>query len=74
VAPPARTIKALLHGTWLGHALHPVISTAASGAQRVGLLLDLGGAPHAGDQGLTMAGISLVRVTTSELVSRRSEG
>lgn len=37
---PARTIADLLHGTWLGHPLHPVLTDLAIGAWSFGALFD----------------------------------
>ncbi len=38
---PVPLVKDLLHGTWLGHALHPVITDVPVGALTVTLFLDL---------------------------------
>lgn len=41
VLRPVPFVKDLLHGTWLGHALHPVITDVPVGALTVALFLDL---------------------------------
>jgi nitrite reductase/ring-hydroxylating ferredoxin subunit/uncharacterized membrane protein len=38
---PARTVADLLHGTWLGHPLHPVLTDATVGAWTFGAVFDL---------------------------------
>jgi nitrite reductase/ring-hydroxylating ferredoxin subunit/uncharacterized membrane protein len=38
---PGRGLKTLLHGTWLGHPLHPVITDIPLGAWTLALLFDL---------------------------------
>jgi hypothetical protein len=38
---PARQLKDVLHGTWLGHSLHPVLTDLPIGAWTTTLLLDL---------------------------------
>lgn len=38
---PVPLVKDLLHGTWLGHALHPVITDVPVGALTAALFLDL---------------------------------
>ena len=42
--PEARPIKDFLHGTWLGHSLHPVLTDLPIGFWSGSLLLDLVGA------------------------------
>src|ERR1700737_429346 len=42
--PEATTVKDFLHGTWLGHALHPVLTDIPIGFWTGSLLLDLVGA------------------------------
>jgi nitrite reductase/ring-hydroxylating ferredoxin subunit len=42
--PEARPVKDVLHGTWLGHALHPVLTDLPIGFWSSSLLLDLVGA------------------------------
>ena len=39
--PARRTIKNFLHGTWLGHPLHPVLTDIPLGAWTAALLLDV---------------------------------
>lgn len=58
--PPARTVKDILHGIWLGHALHPVLTDVPIGAWSVGLLLDLGDARQAADRVITIGVVSAV--------------
>jgi nitrite reductase/ring-hydroxylating ferredoxin subunit/uncharacterized membrane protein len=43
-APEAQPVKDLLHGRWLGHALHPVLTDLPIGFWTGSLLLDLTGA------------------------------
>ena len=43
-APEVRPAKDFLHGTWLGHALHPVLTDVPIGLWTGSLLLDLVGA------------------------------
>ncbi len=38
---PGQTLKSLLHGTWLGHALHPVIVDIPLGAWTTAIIADL---------------------------------
>jgi len=38
---PGRTLKSFLHGAWLGHALHPVITDVPLGAWTVAVVADL---------------------------------
>ena len=38
---PSRSLKTLLHGTWLGHPLHPVITDIPLGAWTLALLFDI---------------------------------
>lgn len=45
VLRPLPLVKDLLHGTWLGHALHPAISDVPVGAFTAALFLDLIGEP-----------------------------
>jgi hypothetical protein len=42
--PEAAPVKDFLHGTWLGHALHPVLTDLPIGFWTSSLLLDLVGA------------------------------
>src|SRR5438445_7617459 len=41
VGPAGREIKNLLHGTWLGHPLHPVLTDIPIGAWTAALALDV---------------------------------
>jgi nitrite reductase/ring-hydroxylating ferredoxin subunit/uncharacterized membrane protein len=43
-APEAQPVKDVLHGRWLGHALHPVLTDVTLGLWTSSLLLDLVGA------------------------------
>src|SRR5687767_4782936 len=45
VLRPVPLLKDFLHGTWLGHALHPVITDVPVGALTAALFLDLIGQP-----------------------------
>ena len=38
---PMPVVKDFLHGTWLGHALHPMVTDVAVGGLTVGLVLDV---------------------------------
>jgi nitrite reductase/ring-hydroxylating ferredoxin subunit/uncharacterized membrane protein len=38
---PGRSLKTLLHGTWLGHPLHPVLTDIPIGAWTIAILFDL---------------------------------
>jgi nitrite reductase/ring-hydroxylating ferredoxin subunit/uncharacterized membrane protein len=58
--PPARAGKDALHGTWLGHALHPALTDVPIGAWSVGLLLDLGNARQVADRVITIGVVSAV--------------
>lgn len=53
----AREIKNLLHGTWLGHPLHPVLTNIPVGAWTAAAVLDLIGADDAAD---TAVGLGLL--------------
>src|SRR5688500_20092113 len=46
---PGRTLKDLLHGTWLGHPLHSALSDVPIGAWWTGALLDLFGLRRAAE-------------------------
>ena len=41
VLRPIPIVKDFLHGTWLGHSLHPMVTDVAVGALTVGIVLDL---------------------------------
>ncbi|HEX4743558.1 MAG TPA: Rieske 2Fe-2S domain-containing protein [Candidatus Limnocylindria bacterium] len=41
VLRPVPLLKDFLHGTWLGHALHPMVTDVAVGGLTVGIVLDL---------------------------------
>jgi nitrite reductase/ring-hydroxylating ferredoxin subunit/uncharacterized membrane protein len=64
---PGRTIADLLHGTWLGHPLHPVLTDVTIGAWSMGTLMDAIGhvtdsdySRQAADQLMTIGMISAV--------------
>lgn len=66
--PVGRPVKNFLHGTWLGHPLHPVLTDVPLGAWTAGLILDLfdsfderGGYKRGADAALTigLAGAAL---------------
>ena len=46
---PMRPIKDVLHGTWLGHPLHPAVTDVPIGVMTVSILLDIVGQPAAAD-------------------------
>jgi nitrite reductase/ring-hydroxylating ferredoxin subunit/uncharacterized membrane protein len=46
---PARDVADILHGTWLGHPLHPVLTDVVVGAFSLGGLLDLASVMGGGD-------------------------
>jgi nitrite reductase/ring-hydroxylating ferredoxin subunit/uncharacterized membrane protein len=48
---PGRIVKNALHGTWLGHPLHPVLTDVPLGAWTAALALDLLDAPGNGRPG-----------------------
>ncbi len=52
--PPARKLADLLHGTWLGHPLHAVLTDVTVGAFSLGTLFDLLG-EMTGDDGMRQA-------------------
>ncbi len=51
----ARTIADILHGTWLGHPLHPVLTDIPIGAWTVGMLCDLVAAQQGSAEAARMA-------------------
>lgn len=62
---PARRVADLLHGTWLGHPLHSVLTDVTIGAWMFGSLMDLvsltrraGGARRAADRLITIGTVS----------------
>jgi nitrite reductase/ring-hydroxylating ferredoxin subunit/uncharacterized membrane protein len=65
--PPARRAADLLHGTWLGHPLHPVLTDVTIGAWLFGSVLDLlslgrrsRGTERAADKLITLGTLSAV--------------
>lgn len=52
-----RVIRDLLHGTWLGHPLHPLLTDLPIGALTVALILDLIGNPD-GANWATLIGVA----------------
>lgn len=54
---PMPLVKDLLHGTWLGHALHPAITDVPVGALTAALFLDLIGEPD-GAKWATLVGFA----------------
>src|ERR1700694_4651425 len=38
---PGRTLKTFMHGTWLGHPLHPVLTDIPIGAWTIAVIFDL---------------------------------
>ena len=58
VLPKGRTRDAL-HGTWLGHPLHPVLTDVPIGAWSSALLLDLAGGERAQRASQTLVGAGL---------------
>ena len=52
---PGRVVKDLLHGVWLGHPLHPVLTDVPIGAWTVAQALDLMSAAKGGDEKLDSA-------------------
>ncbi|HEX6347838.1 MAG TPA: Rieske 2Fe-2S domain-containing protein [Candidatus Dormibacteraeota bacterium] len=61
--PEARPVKDILHGTWLGHSLHPVLTDLPIGFWSGSLLLDLFGAGRSA--GLLSAAGSTTAVATA---------
>lgn len=61
---PARRVADLLHGTWLGHPLHPVMTDFTIGAWGIGVLFDafalITGDRRAERIGDTLAGVGTV--------------
>ncbi len=55
--PPGQSLKNFLHGTWLGHPLHAVLTDVPVGAWSAALVLD--GAEAAGGQKALAAGADL---------------
>lgn len=60
---PARKVADFLHGTWLGHPLHPVMTDFAIGAWGIGALFDVL-ALMKGDRELRRVGDAMARVGT----------
>ena len=55
--PPGR-FRDALHGTWLGHPLHPMLVQAAAGTWLSASILDLSGGDDRAARGLTAAGLA----------------
>ncbi|HEY8490737.1 MAG TPA: Rieske 2Fe-2S domain-containing protein [Dehalococcoidia bacterium] len=49
LGPRERPVRDVLHGTWLGHPLHPVLTDVPVGAWTAALLLDAAGARRGAD-------------------------
>src|SRR6185312_10049151 len=71
---PARKLADFLHGTWLGHPLHPVLTDITIGAWSMGTVMDAFGAMtdsdysrKAADQLMTIGTISAVPTALSGL-------
>jgi hypothetical protein len=64
---PPGGFRDALHGTWLGHPLHPMLVQAAAGTWLSASILDLSGGDDPAARGLTSAGLaaSLVRGATT---------
>ena len=62
-AIPAGPVKEALSGTWIGHALHPVLTDVVIGAWTSGLVLDLTGADDAAAQRLIAVGTAAYPIT-----------
>jgi nitrite reductase/ring-hydroxylating ferredoxin subunit/uncharacterized membrane protein len=58
--PAARRLKNWLHGTWLGHPLHPALTDVPIGAWTVGFLLDVVGAEEQADAAMTIGALAAV--------------
>src|SRR5512140_2688992 len=46
---PGRAVRNFLHGTWLGHPLHPVLTDIPLGAWTAALVLDAAGEDDSAD-------------------------
>lgn len=57
IASPGR--RHLLHGTWLGHAVHPVLSDVPIGLWTSALVLDLTGGASARDAARRLVGLGI---------------
>jgi nitrite reductase/ring-hydroxylating ferredoxin subunit/uncharacterized membrane protein len=62
---PARGIKDILHGTWLGHSLHPVLTDVPIGAWTAGVLFDAVGTNGAADRLLELGVLAAVPTALS---------
>jgi nitrite reductase/ring-hydroxylating ferredoxin subunit/uncharacterized membrane protein len=58
--PAARRLKNWLHGTWLGHPLHPALTDVPIGAWTVAFLLDIVGAEEQADAAMTIGALAAV--------------
>jgi nitrite reductase/ring-hydroxylating ferredoxin subunit/uncharacterized membrane protein len=58
--PAARRLKNWLHGTWLGHPLHPALTDVPIGAWTVAFLLDVVGAEEQADAAMTIGALAAV--------------
>ena len=67
-----RMASNLLHGTWLGHPLHPVLTDVPVGAWSVALVLDI--ADHGRGQGLARGADAAPRIARGLPVGRRGPG
>lgn len=56
----AQVVKNFLHGTWLGHPLHPVLTDVPIGAWTLTMLFDLIGAKRQADAALMVGVVSAV--------------
>lgn len=60
LGPQGRVLKDLLHGTWLGHPLHPVLTDVPIGAWTLGVLFDLLGWRTSADRAFTVGVVAAV--------------
>jgi nitrite reductase/ring-hydroxylating ferredoxin subunit/uncharacterized membrane protein len=58
--PSARSAKNALHGTWLGHPLHPALTDVPIGAWWLGFMLDLFGVRRGADAAMTIGTLAAV--------------
>jgi nitrite reductase/ring-hydroxylating ferredoxin subunit/uncharacterized membrane protein len=64
---PARRIADLLHGTWLGHPLHPVLTDVTIGAWTFGAVFDMAGAVS-GDRKVQRVADQLTAIGTASAI------
>jgi len=57
---PFPPLRDLLHGTWLGHPLHPLITDVPIGAFIVGFILDLAGEPTGATWATTIGFVTML--------------